>query len=129
MKNKIILTLLLFVFTCINALSANNSSTKEDEPAFNWLEKPISYENKKETSFKVFQVISTECAALAIERDDIFDKSYNGKVVFLVSDKAYFYNDQIIVMKEPMTVGTFTYTTKGGSDKTVPIIIWFSIEE
>jgi hypothetical protein len=128
MKNKIILTFLLLVFVQANTLLANNLSTKGDEPHIKQFENPISYENKKETTFKVFQVISTESAALAIERDDIFDKSYNGKVVLIVGDGP-FYDSKIVKVKMPMMVGTFTYLSKGGSDKTVPIIMWFTKEE
>lgn len=127
MKNKIITILMLFAFVCPNILLANNSSTKEDdESPLIFFETPISYENKKETSFKVFQVLF-EGGALAMERsDNTYSEIYLGKVVFLAQAGCHFYNDQIVVVKKPVMVGTFTYTTKSGSDKTVPIITWLT---
>ena len=40
-----------------------------EDDAIQYLEKPVSYENKKITSFKVFQVLG-EDAALAMESSD-----------------------------------------------------------
>lgn len=42
----------------------NQNSAENDDPV-KFLEKPVSYENKEETSFKVFQVLGN--AALANE--------------------------------------------------------------
>ena len=84
-----------------------------------YLEKPVSYENKKETSFQVFQVIRKD-AALASEISDKERKWYHGKTVVLVGDD--FYSDQEITVKSPQRVGTYSYTSKGGLPMTVPII-------
>jgi hypothetical protein len=91
--------------------------TKDDN--IKRLEKPVSYENKKETSFQVFQVIGQD-AALASEISDKEYKWYHGKTVVLVGDD--FYSDQVIDVKNPQRVGTYTYTTKRGMPMTVPII-------
>lgn len=83
------------------------------------LEKPVIYENKKITSFKVFQVLG-EDAALAKEISDKELDMYLGNVVVLVGKD--FYSDQVITIKNPKRIGTYSYTNNGGMPKTVPII-------
>lgn len=87
----------------------------------------ISYENKKSTSFKVFQVLGN--AALANEVSDKHYKWYNGKTVLLLNGQ--FYCDQVVELENPKQVGTYSYQTKekevfgttvGGDMKTVPVI-------
>ena len=90
---------------------------KDDDIQF--LEHPLSYENKKTTSFKVFQVIEKN-KALANEISDKEYKWFNGNTVVLVGDD--FYNDQVITVKQPQRVGTYSYTNKGGMPMTVPVI-------
>ena len=82
-------------------------------------EKPVSYENKKITSFKVFQVIG-EDAALAKEISDKELDMYLGNTVVLIGKD--FYSDQVITIKNPKRIGTYSYTNNGGMPKTVPII-------
>lgn len=83
------------------------------------LEKPVSYENKKITSFKVFQVLG-EDAALAMESSDKEYELFYGNTVVLVGKD--FYSDQVITIKNPKRIGTYSYTNNGGIPKTVPII-------
>lgn len=83
------------------------------------LEKPVSYENKKITSFKVFQVLG-EDAALAKEISDKELDMYLGNTVVLIGKD--FYSDQVITIKNPKRTGTYSYTNNGGMPKTVPII-------
>ena len=92
-----------------------------------YFDNPISYENKKSTSFKVFQV--TPYGALANEISNTTYKYYSGTTVLIKNGK--FYNDQVIDVKNPIQVGTFSYQTKenqvlgttvGGDYITVPII-------
>ena len=90
---------------------------KDDDIQF--LEHPVSYENKKTTSFKVFQVIEKN-KALANEISDKEYKWFNGNTVVLVGDD--FYSDQVITVKQPQRVGTYSYTNKGGMPMTVPVI-------
>ncbi|WP_315283214.1 VPDSG-CTERM exosortase interaction domain protein [Prevotella pallens] len=90
-----------------------------EDDAIQYLEKPVSYENKKKTSFKVFQVIG-EDAALAKEISDKELDMYLGNVVVLVGKD--FYSDQVITIKNPKRIGTYSYTNNGGMPKTVPII-------
>lgn len=90
-----------------------------EDDAIQRLEKPVSYENKKITSFKVFQVIG-EDAALAKEISDKELDMYLGNVVVLVGKD--FYSDQVITIKNPKRIGTYSYTNNGGMPKTVPII-------
>lgn len=84
------------------------------------LEQPASYENKTTTSFKVFQVF--EDAALAREESKRVEDIafYYGNTVLIVGDN--FYNNQIITIKKPMRVGTFSYVNNAGIPMTVPII-------
>lgn len=90
-----------------------------EDDAIQRLEKPVSYENKKITSFKVFQVIG-EDAALAKEISDKELDMYLGNTVVLIGKD--FYSDQVITIKNPKRTGTYSYTNNGGMPKTVPII-------
>ena len=90
-----------------------------EDDAIQRLEKPVSYENKKKTSFKVFQVLG-EDAALAKEISDKELDMYLGNTVVLVGKD--FYSDQVITIKNPKRTGTYSYTNNGGMPMTVPII-------
>ena len=90
-----------------------------EDDAIQRLEKPVSYENKKITSFKVFQVIG-EDAALAKEISDKELDMYLGNTVVLIGKD--FYSDQVITMKNPQRTGTYSYTNNSGMPMTVPII-------
>ncbi len=90
-----------------------------EDDAIQRLEKPVSYENKKITSFKVFQVIG-EDAALAKEISDKELDMYLGNTVVLIGKD--FYSDQVITIKNPKRIGTYSYTNNGGMPKTVPTI-------
>ena len=110
----IVLTLAtLFVIAIINKNSADNDSVQ-------YLEQPVSYENKKETSFKVLQVLGN--AALATEASDKIgsDVIYFGNTVLVLGEN--FYSDQIVTVKNPQRVGTYSYTNKGGMRMTVAVI-------
>ncbi len=90
-----------------------------EDDAIQRLEKPVSYENKKETSFKVFQVIG-EDAALAKEISDKELDMYLGNTVVLIGKD--FYSDQVVTMKNPQRTGTYSYMNNSGMPMTVPII-------
>lgn len=85
-----------------------------------YLEKPVSYENKTETSFKVFQVLDMGALASEISDLEIGIDLYEGNTVVLQGKD--FYNDQIVKMKNPQRVGTFSYTNNRGLPMTVPVI-------
>lgn len=78
----------------------------------------MSYENKKETSFKVFQVFDE--AALATEISDKEYKWFYGNTVVLLGEN--FYSDQIVNVKNPTRIGSYNYTSKSGRPMTVPVI-------
>ena len=103
----------LFVIGLVNQNSAGNDPIQ-------YLEKPMSYENKKETSFKVIQVLGNK--ALATEASDKIgsDVMYFGNTVLVLGED--FYNDQIVTIKSPQRVGTYSYTTNRGMPMTVPVI-------
>lgn len=101
----------LFVFAMLN-----QSSTTED--AVQYLEKPVSYENKKESSFKVLQVIGN--AALAKEKSSDEYDFYNGNTVVILGEN--YYSDEIITIIDPIRVGTYSYTNKAGMPMTVPVL-------
>ena len=110
----IVLTLaVLFIIGLVNQNSADNDPVQ-------YLEKPVSYENKKETSFKVFQVLGK--AALAREESERFEDEvyYLGNTVVVLGED--FYNDQVVTIKNPQRVGTYSYTTQRGMPMTVPVI-------
>ena len=100
--------ILTFVSLFIIGLASQNSA----ENAIQYLERPVSYENKMETSFSVFQVFGD--AALARETT-----GYSNTVLILGKD---FYDGQIVTVRNPQRVGTYSYTTKSGMSKTVPVI-------
>ena len=108
----IVLTFIgLFVIGLVN----QNSS----DP-IQYLEQPVSYENKTKTSFKVFQVLGD--AALAREASDRIggDVMYLGNTVVILGEN--FYSDQVITINNPQRVGTYSYTNNGGIPLTVPVI-------
>lgn len=83
-----------------------------------YLQSPTSYENKTETSFRVFQVV--DGAALATEKSEEDDDMYLGTTVMLLGEN--FYNDQVVTVKKPQRIGTYSYTTLTDRPKTVPVI-------
>ena len=110
----IILTLMAsVVFAYVHRNSGGSDS-------IDYLERPVSYENKHETSFQVFQVLGG--AALATEASDkIGDRiMYNGNTVMILGE--VFYSDQVVIIKNPQRVGSYSYTTNGGMPMTVPVI-------
>ena len=110
----VVLTLVtLIVISYINQKS-------EDDDLVQYLEKPVSYENKKESSFKVLQVLGD--AALADEASNKIGDNviYMGKTVLILGEN--FYTDQIVTVKNPQRVGTYSYTTNSGMPMTVLVI-------
>ena len=108
----IVLTIVgLFVFAFCRSSSTD---------PIKYLEHPVSYENKTETSFEVLQVLGN--AALATEASEkIGDEvMYYGNTVVILGKN--FYSDQVVTVKNPMRVGTYSYTNKGGMPRTVPVI-------
>lgn len=108
----IILTLMASV---VFAYVHRNSG--ESDP-IDYLEQPVSYENKHETSFKVFQVLGG--AALAREVSNKEYELYYGNTVMILGED--YYNDQIVTVKNPQRVGSYSYTSNGGMPMTVPVI-------
>ena len=108
---------LTFAILFVIGFVKQNSSDKDQ---VHYLEKPMSYENKKETSFKVLQVLGN--AALATEASDQFGDNvmFYGNTVLILGEN--YYSDQIITVKNPLRVGTYSYTTNGGMPMTVPVI-------
>lgn len=103
----------LFIIGLLNNNSVDNDPIK-------YLDNPVSYENKQQTSFKVLQVLGN--AALANEASDQIGKNvmYLGNTVLIVG--ANFYSDQIVTVKNPQRIGTYSYTSNGGMPMTVPVI-------
>lgn len=83
-----------------------------------YLENPVSYENKKTTSFQVFQVFGD--AALAREISDADLNMFLGNTVLIKGNN--FYTDQVLRVKNPMRIGTFSYVNGANLDMTVPVI-------
>jgi hypothetical protein len=114
-----VLTGVVLTFGILFAIGLANQNSAGDDPV-QYFEKPMSYENKEVTSFKVFQVF--ENAALATEASDEIgdDVMYYGNTVLLLGEN--FYSDQKVTVRKPQRVGTYSYTTNGGMPKTVPVI-------
>ena len=111
----ILTSIVLFVVLFIIGVVSQNS---EETNPIQYLEQPVSYENKEEASFRVFQVLGN--AALAREAsDEMYDRYYGNTVVILGEN---FYSDQIVTIKNPQRLGTYSYTNNGGMPMTVPVL-------
>ena len=108
-------TILTFAVLFVIALVNRNSEAAD---LIQYLEQPVSYENKSVTSFKVFQVLGN--AALANEISNKEYKWYHGNTVMILGEN--FYSDQVVTIKNPHRVGTYSYTNNGGMPMTVPVI-------
>ena len=108
---------IVLTFSTLYLIGLGNQNSEDYDPTIH-IEKGKSYEDKKETSFKVFQVLSD--AALMNEISNKEKELYFGKVV-LIRGKD-FYNDQVVTVKNPRIVGTYRYTTIKDLDMNVPII-------
>ena len=108
----------MFIIGLIIQNSEENNPSQND--AIKYFEKPVSYDNKSETSFQIFQVMGD--AALANEESSTYDGDvmYMGNLVLLLGED--FYSDQIVTVKNPQCVGTYSYTTNAGMPKTVRVI-------
>lgn len=114
-----IVTGVILTFAALFVIGLVNQNSADNDPV-QYLEKPVSYENKKETSFKVFQVIGN--AALAREASDRIggDVMYLGNTVVVLGEN--YYSDQVLTIKNPQRVGTYSYTTNSGMPMTVPVL-------
>lgn len=88
------------------------------------LDNPVCYENKTETSFKVFQVFSNGALAKEISDEKEISgeemKWYLGNTVVVLGKN--YNDDQILTVKNPQRVGTYSYINKDGMSMTVPVI-------
>lgn len=88
------------------------------------LDNPVCYENKTETSFKVPQVFSNGALAKEISDEKEISgeemKWYLGNTVVVLGKN--YYDDQILTVKNPQRVGTYSYINKDGMSMTVPVI-------
>lgn len=88
------------------------------------LDNPVCYENKTETSFKVFRVFSNGALAKEISDEKEISgeemKWYLGNTVVVLGKN--YYDDQILTVKNPQRVGTYSYINKDGMSMTVPVI-------
>lgn len=87
-----------------------------DGIAIQYIETPVSYENKAEACFEIFQVLPG-VAALATEKESY---SYSGNTVLLLGSD--FYTDQVVRVKNPQRIGSYSYENNGGRSMTVPVI-------
>jgi len=114
-----VVTGIVMAFVVLFIIGFVAQKSEQSDP-IQYLEKSESYENKAETSFKVFQVLGH--AALAHEESDRIgsDVMYLGNTVLILGKN--YYSDQVITIKKPKRIGTYSYTTNGGMPMTVPVI-------
>lgn len=114
-----VLTGIVLTNAVLFIIALANQNSEGNDPV-QYLEQPVSYEDKTEISFKVFQVLGN--AALANEASDKIDSDvmYDGNTVLVLGEN--FYSDQVVTVKNPQRVGTYSYTNKGGMPMTVPVI-------
>lgn len=103
---------LTFVFFFIIGITQNDSNQVQ------YFEQPVSYESKTIASFQVFQVLGE--AALAKESSEISDM-FLGNTVLLIGED--FYNGQIVTIRNPQRIGTYSYTSNSGMPMTVPAVL------
>lgn len=120
-KKSFFLGVLTGIVLAIVGLFAIGLVNQNSSDPIQYLEQPVSYENKTETSVKVFQVLGGN-AALAQEAPDWIgdDVMYLGNTVLILGDN--FYSDQIVTINNPQRIDTYSYTTNGGMPMTVPVI-------
>lgn len=107
----------VLTFVVMVAIGLSMQNTGESDP-IQYMERPVSYEGKTQSSFKVLQVLGN--AALANEASDDYMDIYLGNTVLILGEN--FYSDQIIKIQNPQRIGTYSYTTQGGMPKTVPVL-------
>ena len=112
-----LVTGIILTFAVLFVIALVNRNSEATDP-IQYLEQPVSYENKSVTSFKVFQVLGN--AALANEISNKEYKWYHGNTVMILGED--FYSDQVVTIKNPQRVGTYSYTNNGGMPMTVPVI-------
>ena len=112
-----LVTGIVLTFAVLFVIALVNRNSEATDP-IQYLEQPVSYENKSVTSFKVFQVLGN--AALANEISNKEYKWYHGNTVMILGED--FYSDQVVTIKSPQRVGTYSYTNNGGMPMTVPVI-------
>lgn len=114
-----VVTGIILTFAAIFVIGLVYQNSKDNVPV-QYLEKPLSYENKQETSFKVIQVLGN--AALASEVSDRIggDDMYLGNTVVILGEN--FYSNQVVTIKNPQRVGTYSYTNNAGIPMTVPVL-------
>ena len=110
---------ILLTIAVLLVIGAFNQAIGETD-SIEYLEHPVSYENKTETSFEVFQVLGD--AALAREASTEIGGTvmYYGSIVMILGKN--FYCDQVITIKNPQRIGTYSYTTKADRPLTVPVL-------
>lgn len=113
-----VVTGVVLTFVVLIVIGLVNEKSDANFPA-RYLEKPVSYENKKETSFRVFQVLGNAALATEISADGVIQLFSGNTVVLLGKD---YYNNQVITVKNPQRIGTYSYTNKNDTQMTVPVI-------
>ena len=113
-----VVTGFVLTFVGLFVIGLVNQNSEENDPV-QYLEKPVSYENKKETSFKVFQVLGNAALATEISTEGLIPLFIGKTVVLLGKD---YYNNQVITVKNPQRIGTYSYTSKNDMPMTVPVI-------
>lgn len=112
-----VITGIVITFVGLLVIGLVKQSSDNNDP-IEYLEQPMSYENKTETSFKVIQVLGD--AALAKEISDKELDLYLGNTVLILGHG--FYSSQIVTIINPQRIGTYSYTSNSDRPMTVPVI-------
>lgn len=80
-----------------------------------YFEESVSYENKEEASFEVYDVLGNAAIATEISWGDDKRRKYFGKSVLIRGED--FYDGQIINVRNPRRIGIYRYMLN-----TIPII-------
>ena len=103
------------IFGMVIIIIIDGLENRKSKDNVRYFEESVSYENKKETSFEVYDVLDNAAIATEISLNYGKHKNYNGKFVLIRGED--FYDGQIINVRNPRRVGTYRYMSN-----TVPII-------
>lgn len=112
-----VITGIVISFVGLLVIGLVNQSSYNNDP-IDYLEQPMSYENKAESSFKVIQVLGNAALAKEISNKEL--DLYLGNTVLILGHG--FYSSQIVTVINPQRIGTYSYTSNSDMPMTVPVI-------
>lgn len=108
------------IFGMVIIVIIDGLENRKSKDNVRYFDESVSYEDKGEASFEVFQVLTDAALATEIFWERGKRRKYFGKSVLIHGED--FYDGQIINVRNPRRVGTYRYTDITDVEMTVPII-------